>query len=204
MPKELKKEPQKEPYKNLNNPPTRNQPNSPLSKHLNKYKHKTDKIISSPVISRPLACIRLILISINNFNSWLFGQGARVVEFINTTLLIGFVMPFLYNLELILTNQTYARFQYTGSALWWSFMLMLGIAQWWAMSAKGVKSNQISGYILIVSGWVWGLVSATFALGAPPLTTAPVVYSIISFVCTVAGFYLLKYNKAIEDEINKG
>lgn len=192
MPKELKKEP----YKNMNNPPTRNK--------LNKYKHKTDKILSSPVISKPLACIRLILLSVNKFNSWLFGQGARVVEFINTTLLIGFVMPFLYNLDLILNNQTYARFQYTGSALWWSFMLMLGIAQWWAMSAKGVKSNQISGYILIVSGWVWGLVAATFALGAPPITTAPIVYSIIAFVCTVAGFYLLKYNKAVEDVINKG
>lgn len=192
MPKELKKEP----YKNMNNPPTRNK--------LNKYKHKTDKILTSPVISKPLACIRLMLMTINNFNSWLFGQGARVVEFINTTLLIGFVMPFLYNLDLILNNQTYARFQYTGSAMWWSFMLMLGIAQWWAMSAKGVKSNQVSGYILIVSGWVWGLVAATFALGAPPITTAPIVYSIIAFVCTVAGFYLLKYNKAVEDVINKG
>lgn len=186
--------------KNMNNPPTNHPPNSPLSR----YKHKTDKILTSPVISKPLACIRLILLSVNKFNSWLFGQGARVVEFINTTLLIGFVMPFLYNLELILNNQTYARFQYTGSAMWWSFMLMLGIAQWWAMSAKGVKSNQVSGYILIVSGWVWGLVAATFALGAPPITTAPIVYSIIAFVCTVAGFYLLKYNKAVEDVINKG
>ena len=190
--------------KNMNNHPTNHPPNNSLSSPLNKYKHKTDKILSSPVISKPLACIRLILLTINKFNSWLFGQGARVVEFINTTLLIGFVMPFLYNLELILNNQTYARFQYTGSALWWSFMLMLGIAQWWAMSAKGVKSNQVSGYILIVSGWVWGLVAATFALGAPPITTAPIVYSIIAFVCTVAGFYLLKYNKAVEDVINKG
>lgn len=190
--------------KNMNNPPTNHPPNSSLSSPLNKYKHKTDKILTSPVISKPLACIRLILLSVNKFNSWLFGQGARVVEFINTTLLIGFVMPFLYNLELILNNQTYARFQYTGSAMWWSFMLMLGIAQWWAMSAKGVKSNQVSGYILIVSGWVWGLVAATFALGAPPITTAPIVYSIIAFVCTVAGFYLLKYNKAVEDVINKG
>lgn len=190
--------------KNMNNPPTNHPPNSSLSNPLNKYKHKTDKILTSPVISKPLACIRLILLSVNKFNSWLFGQGARVVEFINTTLLIGFVMPFLYNLELILNNQTYARFQYTGSAMWWTFMLMLGIAQWWAMSAKGVKSNQVSGYILIVSGWVWGLVAATFALGAPPITTAPIVYSIIAFVCTVAGFYLLKYNKAVEDVINKG
>lgn len=192
MPKESKKE--------LHN----NTRNPPLNNSLNKYKQKTDKILNSPVISKPLAFIRLILSSVNKFNSWLFGQGARVVEFINTALLIGFVIPFLYNLELILTNQTYARFQYTGSALWWTFMLMLGIAQWWAMSAKGVKSNQVSGYILIVSGWVWGLVSATFALGAPPITTAPIVYSIIAFVCTVAGFYLLKYNKAVEDVINKG
>lgn len=190
MTKQLKKDPDKN--------------NLPINNLKQRFKGNTEKVFTSPVISKPLAFIRLILSSVNKFNSWLFGQGARVVEFINTALLIGFVMPFLYNLELILNNQTYARFQYTGSALWWSFMLMLGIAQWWAMSAKGVKSNQISGYILIVSGWVWGLVAATFALGAPPITTAPIVYSIIAFVCTVAGFYLLKYNKAVEDVINKG
>lgn len=192
MPKESKKE--------LHN----NTRNPPLNSSLNKYKQKTDKILNSPVVSKPLACIRLMLLSASKFNLWLFGQGARVVEFINTALLIGFVIPFLYNLELILTNQTYAKFQYTGSTLWWTFMLGLGVAQWWAMYAKGVKANQISGYILIVSGWVWGLVAATFALGAPPITTGPIVYSIISFVCTVAGFYLLKYNKAVEDVINKG
>lgn len=192
----MKKESKKDPDRNTNKPPINNL--------KQRYKEKIDKIASSPVINKPLACIRLILLSVNKFNSWLFGQGARVVEFINTTLLIGFVIPFLYNLELILNNQTYARFQYTGSTLWWTFMLGLGVAQWWAMSAKGVKSNQISGYILIVSGWVWGLVAATFALGAPPITTGPIVYSIISFVCTVAGFYLLKYNKAVEDVINKG
>ena len=188
--------------KHLNKDPDKNNP--PDNNLKQRYKGNTEKVFTSPVVSKTLACIRLILSSVNKFNSWLFGQGARVVEFINTTLLIGFVIPFLYNLELILTNQTYARFQYTGSALWWSFMLMLGIAQWWAMSAKGVKSNQVSGYILIVSGWVWGLVAATFALGAPHITTAPIVYSIIAFVCTVAGFYLLKYNKAVEDVINKG
>lgn len=192
----MTKEPKKEPDRNIN------------KSHINNVKQRckgdTEKILTSPVVSKPLSCIRLMLLSASKFNMWLFGQGARVVEFINTALLIGFVIPFLYNLELILDNQTYARFQYTGSALWWTFMLVLGVAQWWAMSAKGVKANQISGYILIVSGWVWGLVSATFALGAPPLTTAPVVYSIISFVCTVAGFYLLKYNKAVEDVIKKG
>lgn len=203
MPKESKKYPKKHPYKNLNNPPT-NTDGSDIDHYLIKYKNKTDKILSSPVVSKPLSCIRFIMISIQKFNAWLFGQGARVVEFINTTLLIGFVIPFLYNLESILTYKSYARFQYTESALWWTFMLVLAVAQWWAMSAKGVRSNQISGYILIVSGWVWGLVAATFALSTPLLTTAPVVYSIIAFVCTVAGFYLLRYNKAVEDEINKG
>ena len=82
-------------------------------------------------------------------------------------------------------------------------MAILGILQWYAMSRKGIHSNQVSGFILIVSGWVWCMIASLFLVKSPPLTPAPIVYICIEFVCVVAGMYLLRINKKVEDRYNK-
>lgn len=135
----------------------------------------------------------------DRFLDWLFYRGTRVVEFLNTALLIGFTFPLIYNLDTIISSRPYPVIYLLGNPFWWSAMALLGIAQWYAMICKGVKSNQISGYILIVSGWVWAMIASLFLVRTPPLTPAPIVYLVIAFTCIVAGMYLLRLNKKIED-----
>ena len=137
---------------------------------------------------------RLIIYS-DHFLDWLFAHGTRVVEFLNTALLIGFTLPLIYNLDTIISSRPYPVIYLLGSPFWWSAMALLGMAQWYAMTRKGIKSNQISGYILIVSGWVWAMNASLL----PLLTPAPIVYLVIAFTCVVAGMYLLRLNKKIED-----
>lgn len=134
-----------------------------------------------------------------NFLDWLFAHGTRVVEFLNTALLIGFTLPLIYNLDTIISASPYPKIYLLGNPFWWSAMTLLGITQWYAMTRKGVHSNQISGYILIVSGWVWAMIASLFLVRTPPLTPAPIVYLVIAFTCMVAGMYLLRLNKKIED-----
>ena len=133
------------------------------------------------------------------FLDWLFYRGTRVVEFLNTALLIGFTLPLLYNLDTIISSRPYPVIYLLGNPFWWSAMALLGVAQWYAMICKGIKSNQISGYILIVSSWVWAMIASLFLVRTPPLTPAPIVYLVIAFTCIVAGMYLLRINKKLED-----
>lgn len=147
---------------------------------------------------------RPVIKSLTQFHNWVFGQGTRVVEFINTVMLIAFTLPFFYNFELILVSKVYSKFYFAGSSLWWFGMIVLGFIQMYAMIKKGLHANQVSGYILILSSWVWAIIAAIFVASSPPITTAPIVYTVISFVCAAAGLYLLKYNKAIEDLYHKG
>ena len=77
----------------------------------------------------------------------------------------------------------------------------LGVVQVMALVKTSIQSNQFSGVILIASAWVWGMVAATFIASMPPLTSAPIVYTIFSIVCGVGGLYLLKSNKMFEEEV---
>lgn len=141
---------------------------------------------------------RLIIYS-DHFLDWLFAHGTRVVEFLNTALLIGFTIPLIYNLDTIISASPYPRIYLLGNPFWWSAMALLGLAQLYAMTRKGIHSNQVSGYILMVSGWVWTMIASLFLVRTPPLTPAPIVYLVIAFICIVAGMYLLRLNKKIED-----
>ena len=49
---------------------------------------------------------RLVVYS-DHFFDWLFAHGTRVVEFLNTALLIGFTLPLIYNLDTIISCITY-------------------------------------------------------------------------------------------------
>ena len=142
---------------------------------------------------------RKVLFIGENFLDWLFAHGTRVVEFLNTALLIGFTLPLIYNLDTIISASPYPRIYLLGNPFWWSAMALLGLAQLYAMTRKGIHSNQVSGYILMVSGWVWTMIASLFLVRTPPLTPAPIVYLVIAFICIVAGMYLLRLNKKIED-----
>ena len=82
-------------------------------------------------------------------------------------------------------------------------MFVLGVVQFMALLKTSLQSNQASGIILISSAWVWSMVAGTFIASLPPLTPAPIVYSIFSLMCATAGIYLLKTNK-VEECATKG
>lgn len=145
-----------------------------------------------------------ILKKSDSFLDWLFFKGTRVVEFLNTLLLIGFTIPLIYNLEGIISSMPYPTIYLMGNPVWWSGMAILGFLQWFAMTRQGIHSNQISGFILMVSGWVWAMIASLFLSRYPPLTPAPIVYIVIAFICVISGLYLLRLNKRIEDTITKG
>ena len=134
---------------------------------------------------------------------WLFDKGTRVVEVLNSLFLIGFATTFIYNFEGILSLQSYKAFAIASSAYWWIGMFVLGVVQFMALIKTSLQSNQASGIILISSAWVWGMVAGTFIASLPPLTPAPIGYSIFSLMCATAGLYLLKLNK-VEEDTTKG
>lgn len=138
----------------------------------------------------------------DDFLNWLFSQGTRVVEFLNTILLLGFTFPLLYNLDTLISHAPYPKIYLMGNPFWWSAIAILGFVQWFAMSRKGIHSNQLSGFILMVSGWTWGMIASLFLVKSPPLTPAPMVYMAIGFICVIAGLYLLRTNKKVEDRFN--
>ena len=134
---------------------------------------------------------------------WLFDKGTRVVEVLNSLFLIGFATTFIYNFEGILSLSSYKAFAIASGAHWWIGMFVLGVVQFMALLKTSLQSNQASGIILISSAWVWSMVAGTFIASLPPLTPAPIVYSIFSLMCATAGLYLLKLNK-VEEDTTKG
>ena len=134
---------------------------------------------------------------------WLFDKGTRVVEVLNSLFLIGFATTFINDFEGILTLPSYRAFAVASSVYWWIGMFTLGVVQFMALIKTSLHSNQASGIILISSAWVWGMVAATFIASLPPLTSAPITYSIFTLMCATAGMYLLKTNK-IEEDATKG
>ena len=147
--------------------------------------------------------IKYVIHNTNNFHLWLFAQSARIIEFLNTILLILFTFPFIYNLEGILATPLYERFILLEQPTWWFGMLLLGLIQMCAMLRKSIRSNQFSGFILLVSAWVWAMIGSLFIQSGQLINTAPIVYMTISFVCVMSGYYLIKHNKNIEDRFTK-
>ena len=139
------------------------------------------------------------IIKTRHIPHWLFDKGTRVVEVLNSLFLIGFASTFIYNFEGILSLQSYKAFAIASSAYWWIGMFVLGVVQFIALLKTSLQSNQASGIILISSAWVWSMVAGTFIASLPPLTPAPIVYSIFSLMCATTGLYLLKLNKVEED-----
>ena len=143
------------------------------------------------------------LVKTRHIPHWLFDKGTRVVEVLNSLFLIGFASTFIYNFEGILSLPSYKAFAIASSAYWWVGMFVLGVVQFMALIKTSLQSNQASGIILILSAWVWSIVAGTFIASLPPLTPAPIVYSIFSLMCATAGLYLLKLNK-VEEDVRKG
>lgn len=147
--------------------------------------------------------VTYVIKSSEDFLDWLFAQSARIIEFLNTILLILFTVPFIYNLEGILATPLYERFSLLEQPQWWFGMLSVGFLQLYTMLKRSITSNQFSGFVLLVSAWIWAMIGSLFIQSGQLINTAPIVYIAISFVCAMSGYYLIKHNKDIEDRFTK-
>lgn len=138
------------------------------------------------------------------FRRWLFEKGTRLAEGLNAALLISFSLVSAFNYFDLLQLPSYFRFNLTQ---WWHwlFILVLGVIQVIAMTRKSLRSNKASGLVLMFSGGTWLLIAAIFSVN--PLgvfTTAVTTYTIVAFICVLAGYELHGINKQIEDKHGKG
>ena len=127
--------------------------------------------------------IYYIVKSSEDFHEWLFAQSARIIEFLNSILLMLFTTPFIYDLETILSTPLYERFILLEQPTWWFGMLILGFVQMFFMLRKSIRSNQFSGFVLLISAWVWSMIGSLFIQSEQIINTAPIVYILsVSYV----------------------
>ena len=118
-----------------------------------------------------------IVKSSEDFHEWLFAQSARIIEFLNSILLMLFTTPFIYDLETILSTPLYERFILLEQPTWWFGMLLLGFVQMFFMLRKSIRSNQFSGFVLLISAWVWSMIGSLFIQSGQLINTAPIAVS---------------------------
>lgn len=152
--------------------------------------------------------IKGTVLQMSRFRTWLFLYATRIIEFVNGCFIAGFSLVFVFDM-LFGASQLYEMGSYSdfknANGLMWVLFLMLGIAQFAAMTFYSIRSNKTSGLILILSSAVWALIAGTFFSSRNGVvTTGPVIYGIWALMTLMAGYELLSVNKKIEGVVNKG
>lgn len=127
------------------------------------------------------------------FQKWLFGTGTRVVEFASGLSMIGYAAVFAFSPDDIYSWPIYYKFKDISE-----FTLILvfggiGLLQLAAMYWQTYKGNVFSGYLLLVSAFIWYLTAQAFWGAFPPAHTGMVIPPILSFLCLLAGNNSLKF-----------
>lgn len=145
--------------------------------------------------------IKFTLDKLTAFQKWLF-FGTRSVEFLNFVFMVGFSADMLFYAESIAALPSYSKFDMVYPYIWWIAMFIIGWFQLYVTLRKTNRSNQGSGFVLLVCGAIWFYIGATFYATAPPVITAVPTYFAFAVICELAGLFLLRINKDIEREQN--
>ena len=136
------------------------------------------------------------------FQMWLFGTATRIVEFLSAAGLLGFAIVFMCDQDKLYDYPIYYKFKTLPEAWVVGILLFAALAQGAAMLYKSARSNIISGWLLILGGNIWFLISVAFLAPYPPLNTGMILPPLMSFVCVLAGKNLMDYS--ITEESLKG
>ena len=136
------------------------------------------------------------------FQMWLFGTATRIVEFLSAAGLLGFAIVFMCDQDKLYDYPIYYKFKTLPEAWVVGILLFAALAQGAAMLYKSDCSNIISGWLLILGGNIWFLISVAFLAPYPPLNTGMILPPLMSFVCVLAGKNLMDYS--ITEESLKG
>ena len=125
------------------------------------------------------------------FQKWLFGTGTRVVEFASGLSMIGYAAVFAFSPVDIYDWPIYSKFKTIPESILIPVFSGIGLLQLAAMYWQTYKGNVFSGYLLLVSAFIWYLTAQAFWGAFPPAHTGMVIPPILSFLCLWAGHHSL-------------
>lgn len=127
------------------------------------------------------------------FQKWLFGTGTRVVEFASGLSMIGYAAVFAFSPVDIYNWPIYYKFKTIPESILIPVFGGIGLLQVAAMYWQTYKGNVFSGYLLLVSAFIWFLVSVAFFGAYPPAHTGMVIPPLLAFLCALAGNNTMKF-----------
>lgn len=127
------------------------------------------------------------------FQKWLFGTATRAVEFISGISLIGYSLVFLSSPDDIYNWPIYYKFKDISETSLILIFSITGLSQILCMYWQTVRGNILSGYILLISAFIWYLTAYAFWSAYPPANTGMVIPPVLAFLCLLAGNNSLKF-----------
>ena len=127
------------------------------------------------------------------FQRWLFGTGTRAVEFVSGCSMIGYALVFAFSQNDIYNWPIYYKFKDISELTLILVFGGVGVLQLAAMYWQMYKGNVFSGYLLLVSAFIWYLTAQAFWGAFPPAHTGMVIPPILAFLCLLAGNNSLKF-----------
>lgn len=99
---------------------------------------------------------------------WLFGTATRAVEFISGISLIGYALVFLSSPDDIYKWPIYYKFKDISETSLVLIFSITGLSQLLCMYWQTARGNVLSGYILLISAFIWYLTAYAFWSAYPP------------------------------------
>ena len=127
------------------------------------------------------------------FQKWLFSTGTRVVEFASGLSLIGYAAVFAFSPVDIYNWPIYYKFKTIPESILITVFGGIGLLQLAAMYCQTYKGSVFSGYLLLVSAFIWFLTAQAFWGAFPPAHTGMVIPPLLAFLCALAGNNTLKF-----------
>ena len=138
------------------------------------------------------------------FQKWLFGTGTRVVEFVSGLSMIGYALVFAFAPTDVYEWPIYYKFKDISELTLVLVFGGCGVLQLAAMYWQTFKGAVVSGYMLLISAFIWYLTAYAFWSAYPPANTDMVIPPLLSFLCLLAGNNSLKFlfsGKKLKDSL---
>lgn len=149
------------------------------------------KLLNHPFALRYLA-VR------SRFRRWLFGTPTRILEVLNTTMLLAWGVALIDDrvLELPAFAATWGAFG--GQTNEWVAGLFLFAALFALVGAlrRGPSGLKLSGYALQLGAVLWATVAINYLYTWPPLNPAAATHAVLSFLGWSAGGFLWERGSA--------
>lgn len=127
------------------------------------------------------------------FQRWLFSTGTRAVEFISGCAMIGYALVFAFSPNDIYNWPIYYKFKDISETTLILVFGGVGLLQLAAMYWQTYKGEVLSGYMLLISAFIWYLTAYAFWAAYPPAHTGMVIPPVLAFLCLLAGNNSLKF-----------